>query len=91
MDDATTAARRVLLPNVDALCDAFYHVKDTPEAQVTQQEVGQCVLDFEGGLTDARVPPQELRGEGWGISRSREVCTRVEPVCGADGRVVCTL
>ena len=30
------AASRVLLPTVDALCDAFYHVKDTPEAQIFQ-------------------------------------------------------
>ena len=29
--------RAVLLPNTDALCDAFYHVKDTPEANVAQQ------------------------------------------------------
>ena len=36
MQQSATASRRILLPTAEALCDAFFHIKDTPEAAVEQ-------------------------------------------------------
>ena len=40
----TSSSRRVLLSSAADLCDAFYHVKDTPEAGVCKM----CVLEPSG-------------------------------------------